>query len=139
MPKEFGLIRAIFYYLSFRRDAGRLEYFICTSISFTVLMLAAYEIYDNIYRALYGGGLGGELITPVHFPLFLYLLIMAVSVIVRRLRYLSFSIWWVLLLVLGFILPVYFWIIFPMGLLFFSKENEPIFSISTHAASSPEK
>jgi len=60
-------------------------------------------------------------------------------VTVRRLRYLSFSIWWVLLLVLGFILPVYCWLIFPMVLLFFSKENEPIFSKSTHAVGSIEK
>ena len=139
MPKEFGLFKAIFYYLSFKRDAGRLEYFICTAFSFTVLMLAANEIYDNIYRGLYGGGLWGELVAIVHFPLFLYALIMTVSVTVRRLRSLSFSIWWVLLLVLGFILPVYCWLIFPMVLLFFSKENEPIFSKSTHAVGSTEK
>ena len=57
MPKEFGLFKAIFYYLSFKRDAGRLEYFICQFFSTTVLMLAAYEIYDKLYRELYGGGM----------------------------------------------------------------------------------
>lgn len=139
MPKEFGLIRAIFYYLSFRRDAGRLEYFICTAFSFTVLLLAAYGVFNNIYRGLYGGGLGAEITFIVNFPIYLYALIMAVSVTVRRLRYLSFSIWWVLLLMLGFIFPAYCWMIFPMGLLFFSKENEPIFSKSTHAVGSIEK
>ena len=138
MPKEFGLFRAIFYYLSFKRDAGRLEYFICNSFSTTVLMLGVYGIYDNLYRAFFGGGLG-ELVTFVHVPLFLYVLIMFVSVTVRRLRYLSFSVWWVLLLLLGFILPVYFWLLFPASLLFFGKENEPILSKSTHAVGSPEK
>ena len=139
MPKEFGLFKAIFYYLSFKRDAGRLEYFICQFFSTTVLMLAAYEIYDKLYRELYGGGFGGELVTFVHVPLFLYALIMFVSVTVRRLRYLSFSVWWVLVLPLGFFLPVYFWLVFPTSLLFFGKENEPILSKSTHAVGSPEK
>ena len=139
MPKEFGLFKAIFYYLSFKRDAGRLEYFICQFFSTTVLMLAAYEIYDKFYRNLFGGGFGGELVTFVHVPLFLYTLIMFVSVTVRRLRYLSFSIWWVLLLPLGALLPVYFWVIFPLSLLLFSKEHEPILSKSTHAVGSVEK
>lgn len=136
MPKEFGLFKAIFYYLSFRRDAGRLEYFICINFAFSVTIMSSYGIFDDLYKELYGYS---DLVEVMHFPVYLYALIMIFSVTVRRLRYLSFSIWWVLLLVLGFILPVYCWLIFPMVLLFFSKENEPIFSKSTHAVGSTEK
>ena len=136
MPKEFGLFKAIFYYLSFRRDAGRLEYFICINFAFSVTIMSSYEIFDDLYKELYGYS---YVVEVMHFPVYLYALIMIFSVTVRRLRYLSFSIWWVLLLPLGALLPVYFWVIFPLSLLLFSKEHEPILSKSTHAVGSVEK
>ena len=136
MPKEFGLFKAIFYYLSFRRDAGRLEYFICINFAFSVTIMSSYGIFDDLYKVLYGYS---DLVEVMHFPVYLYALIMIFSVTVRRLRYLSFSIWWVLLLPLGALLPVYFWVIFPLSLLLVSKEHEPILSKSTHAVGSVEK
>ena len=140
MPKEFGLFKAIFYYLSFKRDAGRLEYFICINFAFSVTIMSSYGIFTDFYKELYGSQSGlNELIQLLHFPVYLYALIMIFSVTVRRLRYLSFSIWWVLLLPLGALLPVYFWVIFPLSLLLFSKEHEPILSKSTHAVGSVEK
>ena len=136
MPKEFGLFKAIFYYLSFRRDAGRLEYFICINFAFSATIMSSYGIFDDLYKELYGYS---DLVEVMYFPVYLYALIMIFSVTVRRLRYLSFSIWWVLLLPLGALLPVYFWVIFPLSLLLFSKEHEPILSKSTHAVGSVEK
>ena len=131
-----GYIGAIAKYFVISRHAGRLEFLVCLAVATLMMFFAADSVsYSRMFKlpnTLGLGGLGNFFNWPlVAIPFFVISLILHVTVVIRRLRHLSFSSWWALMILgtqLGLTFLGYWYIIFLVSLLVLSKENESLFS-----------
>jgi len=129
-------------YFSYKRSAGRVEYFVCFATASLILVLAKDSFTSNSLSsfAFDPTGLLKFLNFPfVAVPFYLISIILFVTVTIRRLRYLSLSLWWALLwvpMVIG--LMPYWTLMFLVLLLLISNEDEPIFSVIKNKAISSE-
>ncbi len=123
-------------YFSYKRSAGRVEYFVCFAIAIFMQTLARDSFTNNSLSAfsydptgmirLMGAFLNFPLVA---IPFYLISIVLFVTVTIRRLRYLSLSLWWALLWVLMLLNFLPYWtFMFLALLLVISNEDEPIFS-----------
>ena len=124
-------------YLSYRGTSNRLEYSVCVATATFILFLAVESVTSNslnIYSSDAMGGVMRGVGRVINFPLvaipfYLISIVLFVTVTIRRLRYLSLSLWWALLWVLMLLNLLPYWtFMFLALLLVISNEDEPIFS-----------
>jgi len=124
-------------YFSYKRPAGRVEYFTCLATATFIIFLAADSVTSNSLNVYSSDSMGGVMRgvgRAINFPLvaipfYLISIVLFVTVTIRRLRYLSLSLWWALLWVLMLLNFLPYWtFMFLALLLVISNEDEPIFS-----------
>ncbi len=137
-------------YLSYRGTSNRLEYFICVATATFIYFLAADSVTSNSLTAYRSDAIGGMMRAVgrvINFPLvaipfYLISIVLLVTAVIRRLRHLSMSLWWTLMLLVTLLLNVvpYWTYLFIIVLGLISNEDEPIFSaIKNKAISSGMK
>ena len=125
-------------YLSYRGTSNRLEYSVCVATATFIYLLAADSVTNNslnIYSSDAIGGMMRGVGRAINFPLvaipfYLISIVLLVTAVIRRLRHLSMSLWWTLMLVVTLLLNVvpYWTYLFIIILGLISNEDEPIFS-----------
>ncbi len=125
-------------YLSYRGTSSRLEYFVCVATATFIILLAADSVTSNSLNVYSSDAIGGMMRgvgRVINFPLvavpfYLISIVLLVTAVIRRLRHLSMSLWWTLMLLVTLLLNVvpYWTYLFIIVLGLISNEDEPIFS-----------